>query len=249
MVTTDLEHAIQDRHATEVSSHTNGLLSATFILLNSALPFPNPPITFLSLFFFLFFLKKRINTCSSQQGQKNKTAQQEKKWPHGRGTIPKAPTLIFLSLLGVKMPASKSRDAQLLCPKLPENKPLNEQAGTAPYDTPSRQNRSSALPISEPSYRQPVVQDYGVSSLCWQSHLLCRGLGWHSQHWASPGNGLTTWQHQSRESEAMTLIRCYKLDPAWSFQNQTWVKGFMKSQLTNPRRSNPGLPSCSLSTV
>lgn len=147
------------------------------------------------------------------------------------------------------MPASKSRDAQLLCPKLPENKPLNEQAGTAPLRH-AQQTEQVLCPADLRAKLQTACgQDYCVSSLCWQSHLLCRGLGWHSQHWALPGNGLTTWQHQSRESEAITLIRRNKLGPAWSSQNQTWVKGFMKSQLTNPRRSNPGLPSCSLSTV
>lgn len=110
----------QPGHRSE-QPHQRACLFATFILLHSALPFPNPRITF-------FFFKKGINTCGSQQGLKNETSQQEKKnGPHSRGPIPNAPKLTFLSLTGVNVPESTSKDARLLCPKLLENEPLNDQ--------------------------------------------------------------------------------------------------------------------------
>lgn len=137
MVTTDLEQAIQDSQATEVSSHTNGLVSSLHLYCSTQhFHFQIPELHF-------FFLKKGINTCGSQQGLKNETSQHEKKnGPHSRGPIPNAPKLTFLSLTGVNVPASTSKDARLLCPKLLENKPLNDQLELPLHNTPRQTEQS-----------------------------------------------------------------------------------------------------------
>lgn len=148
------------------------------------------------------------------------------------------------------MPASNSRDAQLLCPKLPENKPLNEQAGTAPL-------RHAPADRTGPLLCWSQSQD--TDSL-W-ARLLCILLSMLAEPFTLLRTGLAltalgiTWKWPDYSAASVLRVRSHdsqrrnKLGPSWSSQNKTWAKGFMKSQLTNPRRSNPGLPSCSLSIV
>lgn len=109
------------QHATEVSSHTNGLVSLLHLYCSTQhFHFQIPELH--------FFFRKGLIHAAVSRGRKMKQHYRKRKTDHIKeGPFPKASKLIFLFLTGVKVPASTSRDAWLLCPKLLENKLLTNR--------------------------------------------------------------------------------------------------------------------------
>lgn len=147
MVTTDLEQAIQDRHATAVSIHTNVFVSRLQLHCSAQhFHFQIPELH--------FFFRKGLIHAAVSRGRKMKQLDRKRKTDHIKeGPSPKASTLILLSLTGIKVPASTSRDTWLLRPRLLEYELLHEQAGTArPLCNPPQQTEQtlrSAAPCAK----------------------------------------------------------------------------------------------------